>query len=249
MEQALDELSEKEKQTLRLIVRGHDAKSLAAELDLSVHTINERLRVARRKLGVTSSREAARLLFESEGGTYENLVNNDFGDAAQSDRTQPSVGPTQGHRARYGLAGILAGAIAMQTMIAAIAFATSPIGPLQKAPPEEVLAADHVVENIAREWLVLIDAGHFEGAFEVAGEFFRDGSSLAGWTASVSDKRKALGSVLDRELMEVVHVEEDGSDYCGVIFYTSFANGGTIAELVTLKKEPSGWSVHAYLVD
>ena len=40
MAHALGELTEKEKETLRLIVRGHDAKSMAAEFDLSVHTIN-----------------------------------------------------------------------------------------------------------------------------------------------------------------------------------------------------------------
>ncbi len=57
-------LSEKEKQTLRLIVRGHDAKSIARNLDLSIHTINERLRDARRKMAVSSSREAARMLLE-----------------------------------------------------------------------------------------------------------------------------------------------------------------------------------------
>lgn len=66
--EAVDALSEKEKQTLRLIVRGHDAKSTARTLGLSVHTINERLRDARRKMAVSSSREAARLLLEAEGG-------------------------------------------------------------------------------------------------------------------------------------------------------------------------------------
>lgn len=62
----IDALTDREKQTLRLIVRGHDAKSIARELDLSVHTINERLRDARRKLAVSSSREAARMLLEVE---------------------------------------------------------------------------------------------------------------------------------------------------------------------------------------
>ena len=61
-------LTEKEKQTLRLMVRGHDAKSIARALGLSVHTINERLRDARRKMAVSSSREAARLLLAAEGG-------------------------------------------------------------------------------------------------------------------------------------------------------------------------------------
>ena len=62
----LASLTEKEKQTLRLIVRGYDAKSAARSLDLSVHTINGRLRDVRRKLAVPSSREAARLLLEAE---------------------------------------------------------------------------------------------------------------------------------------------------------------------------------------
>ena len=67
MADGYDALTEKEKETLRLMARGHDAKSAASALSLSVHTINERLRAARRKLAVTSSREAARLVLDREG--------------------------------------------------------------------------------------------------------------------------------------------------------------------------------------
>ena len=67
VEEAVLALTEKEKQTLRLMVRGHDAKSIARSLGLSVHTINERLRDARRKLAVSSSREAARMRAIVEG--------------------------------------------------------------------------------------------------------------------------------------------------------------------------------------
>lgn len=49
-------LSAREKEALRLLLVGHDAKSIANTLGLSVHTINDRLRDARRKLGVSSSR-------------------------------------------------------------------------------------------------------------------------------------------------------------------------------------------------
>lgn len=42
-------LTEKEKETLRLLVSGYDAKSMARHPGLSVHTVNERLRDARRK--------------------------------------------------------------------------------------------------------------------------------------------------------------------------------------------------------
>ena len=76
-----DALTDKEKETLRLMLRGHDAKSMASKLSLSVHTINERLRAARRKLDVTSSREAARVLFECETAGHENPVYEDMGDA------------------------------------------------------------------------------------------------------------------------------------------------------------------------
>lgn len=55
----LSSLTEREKEVLRLLSASHDAKSAAAHLGLSVHTINGRLRVARRKLGVSSSRAAS----------------------------------------------------------------------------------------------------------------------------------------------------------------------------------------------
>ena len=57
----LEALSEREKETLRLLLQGYEAKSIAKHLGLSVHTVNERLRASRRKLEVSSSREAARL--------------------------------------------------------------------------------------------------------------------------------------------------------------------------------------------
>lgn len=55
-------LTDKECEALRLLARGHDAKSAAQALGLSVHTVNERLAEARRKVGVSSSRAAARRL-------------------------------------------------------------------------------------------------------------------------------------------------------------------------------------------
>src|SRR5438067_10390463 len=79
MNDGLQALSERERETLRLLLTGRDAKSIARHLDLSVHTVNERLRDARRKLYVSSSREAARLLFESEQGAPNSLMDKGFG--------------------------------------------------------------------------------------------------------------------------------------------------------------------------
>ena len=57
-----DALSEKELEILRLLAAGHTVKSIATQLGRSEASVNERLREARRKTGVGSSRELARLL-------------------------------------------------------------------------------------------------------------------------------------------------------------------------------------------
>ena len=58
----LPALSDKELEVLRLLAAGHTVKSIAVRLGRSEASINERLRDARRKTCVGSSRELARLL-------------------------------------------------------------------------------------------------------------------------------------------------------------------------------------------
>ena len=72
-------LSDREREVLRLLLKGHDAKSAARELGLSVHTVNDHLREARRKLGVSSSREAARQLAAEEQSQPKKFAPEDFG--------------------------------------------------------------------------------------------------------------------------------------------------------------------------
>ena len=62
----LSRLNEAERQVLRLLAEGHTAKSIANELGSTPAAVNERLREARRKTGVGSSRELARLLKSQE---------------------------------------------------------------------------------------------------------------------------------------------------------------------------------------
>ncbi|MGB5077283.1 MAG: helix-turn-helix transcriptional regulator, partial [Sphingorhabdus sp.] len=62
----LEKLTGREKEALRLLLKGFDVKTCARELGVSSNTITERLRSARTKMGVTSSREAARILQKSE---------------------------------------------------------------------------------------------------------------------------------------------------------------------------------------
>lgn len=59
---SLAALNDREVEILRLLTAGHTIKSIATQLGRSEASINERLRDARRKTGVGSSRELARLL-------------------------------------------------------------------------------------------------------------------------------------------------------------------------------------------
>src|SRR3954462_10968077 len=108
MKQGYEALTEKEKETLRLLLAGHDAKSLARHFGLSVHTINERLRDARRKLSASSSREAARLLREAEGADPQSLGDNGIGDAASPSLPQEAGTANTGQhpRAAWAIGGL-----------------------------------------------------------------------------------------------------------------------------------------------
>lgn len=101
VQQKISALTNREKDILRLLARGHDAKSAAGALQVSVNSINERLRDARRKLGTTSSREAARILSESEGEgsqeTWNKKMGLDSGSFDVADETYPAKGRVKQH--------------------------------------------------------------------------------------------------------------------------------------------------------
>src|SRR5688572_30871708 len=64
---ALARLTDNEKECLRRRLQQQTAKEMALELGVSPHAVEKRLKMARTKLGLSSSLEAARLLAASEG--------------------------------------------------------------------------------------------------------------------------------------------------------------------------------------
>lgn len=60
-------LTERERAILALLLHGHSVKSAANEIGITEYAAQELLRAARRKTGVTSSREAARLVANQAG--------------------------------------------------------------------------------------------------------------------------------------------------------------------------------------
>lgn len=236
---ALDALTEKEKQTLRLIVRGHDAKSVAVTLGLSVHTINERLRDARRKLAVSSSREAARLLLDAE--TPENLGDKRTGDdgrVAANDGEQAPVTGVGTARRRFP---ILIGVMLMTFALGLAALTLMP-GTTQ-APPPSTTAPAIPADAAARQFLELIDAGRWRESYGRFGAAFRKLNSEQVWSEVSQRVRPPLGAAVSRTLLgqETIPVPPAGVEM--LKFRTRFATGGEKVETVTLNQEGGDWKV------
>jgi DNA-binding CsgD family transcriptional regulator len=105
---SLSKLTEREKVCLRQWLQHKSAKEIASDLAISHHAVEKRLKMARVKLGTTSSLEAARLLGQAEG--YGQVV-------AQSPELASAALPLHPSFIRLAVLGvaimILGGAIAL----------------------------------------------------------------------------------------------------------------------------------------
>lgn len=250
-------LTQKEKDTLRLMLRGHDAKSMASHLDLSVHTIHERLRAARRKLGVTSSREAARLLAESEPEHANKFAYDPLGDVPAS---YPAEHPVQAElhlaqdRARRSRSLIWIGAfLAMSILVTVLTitlFATQSDPSVSSTPTFEAhAAADWEKEEAARSWLKLVDASNWQSSYEAAGRAFQQPNTVETWRTASMRIRAPMGAVISRNLVGVQSVNAPPNGFEVIRFKTAFDNQSIAVETVTLEREDGSWKVVGYLID
>ncbi|KQM28891.1 MULTISPECIES: helix-turn-helix domain-containing protein [unclassified Sphingomonas] len=238
--QGIDTLTEKEKQTLRLIVRGHDAKSVAVTLGLSVHTINERLRDARRKLAVSSSREAARMLLAAEA-TPENLGDTRTGDDARGAANDVEPAPDDGAAAARRRLPVLIGVMLMTLALGLLALTLLP-GTTQ-APPPSTTVPSVPAADAARQFLELVDQQRWRDSYARFGAAFRKLNSEAVWSEVSQRVRPPLGAVVSRSLIgqETIPVPPAGVEM--LKFRTRFAIGGEKIETVTLDQEGGDWKV------
>jgi DNA-binding CsgD family transcriptional regulator len=249
-------LTEKEKQTLRLIVRGHDAKSTARHLGLSVHTVNERLRDARRKLEVSSSREAARLVFDREGEDPKNLGDKGMGEAAAPQPVTQSDVPDPGQVSASGVASrvawLIAGVVIMCVLLGILALAAVPQSQSNPASSEASTAAPVVeaeVERAARDWLVLEDEERWRETWNATSKSFRKLNTLERWTEVAQKVRPPLGAVISRVAISQESVPAPPAGVQVVKFRTSFANKASAVETVSLAWEDGSWKVVGIYID
>jgi DNA-binding CsgD family transcriptional regulator len=96
---ALARLTANEKECLRRRLLPQTAKEMASDLGISPHAVEKRLKMARAKLGVSSSLAAARLLAASEGDQLLVPIFRTFQTAQTNLKTATSRCPLHGHRA------------------------------------------------------------------------------------------------------------------------------------------------------
>jgi DNA-binding CsgD family transcriptional regulator len=125
----LSRLNDAECRVLRLLAEGHTAKSIATELGTTPAAVNERLREARRKTGVGSSRELARL-FKAQENRHEQ-IGVGRGRPAEAALSQPDAEPW---RPRTGVFAMIAlsvvAAAAAATLMSQAPATTNDIDPL-----------------------------------------------------------------------------------------------------------------------
>lgn len=259
MAEGIHKLSERERETLRLLRAGYDAKSIATQLDLSVHTINERLRDCRRKLGVSSSREAARLLAEAEPLDPNSLVYERLGVHPPARRRHDMGVWDRSAGNGYALTWLAGGMLIMSLVIAAFILSSSHVaGPApaaqQSGASSAALSSDIASPALgpARAWLGLIDASRWGESWSAAGTLFRTSMPEGKWTSTISGVRQPLGAVTSRTLQSVTATNAlpnaPAGEYAVIQFKTAFENRPASVETVILEHESVGWKVDGYFI-
>lgn len=255
MAHGIDALTEKEKQTLRLLVGGHDAKSIARHLGLSVHTIHERLRDARRKMGTSSSREAARLLRETEGQTPELLGDKALGDASAAPPAQLPIQPAQ-DRGMLRPAGWIIGGIVMSATLALLALSAlsgpvqAPALPLTSAavvaptPASEAAAID-----AAKQFLALLDRDDWAASWRATHKSFQLLNTVEWWAETSEKVRGEMGTLQSRELATVNFTKAPPNGYWEIAFKARYSKKGEVTETLSLASEDGVWKVAAISVE
>lgn len=251
MSSAVSSLTEKEKQALRLLVNGYDAKSMARQLGLSVHTVNERLREARRKMAVSSSREAARKLRELEGTSPEFLAPKSFGDAPGSDTAPQAAPPAQRRPVRHPV-GWIAGAIFMTLSLALIALSAlsgAVDEPRSAATTTTSPAAETDAVRAARAWLALVDAADWQRSWDATSRTFQSLNTAGRWAEVAASIQTPLGANIAHELVSEDFVPAPPSGYQLIKFKSRYANKPETTLTLTLEKENERWKVSGVMLD
>ncbi|MBX9644626.1 MAG: DUF4019 domain-containing protein [Novosphingobium sp.] len=248
-------LTEKEKQTLRLLLTGYDAKSMARHLGLSVHTVNERLRDARRKLGTSSSREAARQLRELEVQDPELLGDKALGDAPAPAAAQMSLQPAQGN-GMWRRTGWIVGGLVMTITVALLALSAlsgpsqAPVAPVAAAPTiSPTPASEAAAVDAARQFLAKLDRDDWAACWKSAHQAFKLHNTVEWWADASKKVRGEVGTAQSRELVTVNFIPAPPNGYWIIAFNANYSKKGKSVETLQMAWENGSWKMTGITVE
>ena len=267
---SIETLTDREREGLRLLLAGHTAKSAANELDLSVHTINDYLREARRKLGVSSSREAARILGEQDSEAPQNRTPAEIGMGAATqhdDHAKPSATPGTRSYRPWIIGGLAMSTAAITAALALTTLAPSDTPPDTGAaskvvPAEEIVRGENQMEadlretalalDAARSFARHIDAGDYTASWAEAGSMFKQAVTADAWAAQAAPIREPLGVMVSRTEKSIESQTElpgaPRGEYRLISFDTDFSNASGRSETFVMAKEYGRWGVVGYFI-
>jgi DNA-binding CsgD family transcriptional regulator len=144
MQAALARLTDNEKECLRRRLHQQTAKEMALELGVSPHAVEKRLKMARTKLGLSSSLEAARLLAASEGYQHAGPQPSDLAQDSCDERE-----PAGRHRLAGGIVMNLTIAATLALALQSSSGTTADPGPDADAPTTAEMIEMVVTQNFA----------------------------------------------------------------------------------------------------
>lgn len=107
-------------------------------------------------------------------------------------------------------------------------------------------------EEVAKEWLKLVDSGQSANSWERTGSLFKARNTEQTWQTMLSFIRSSLGQVISRKIASVQfsHSMLGGPDgkYALVRFNSTFARKSSALEMLSLGNENNRWVVIGYFI-
>ena len=201
----LDRLNASERELLLLLGRGHTAKSIAALKDLSELAVNERFRSARRKTGIGSSREIARLLVAQEN--RDDFIGLVEPAARPSDIPRPDA-PRRASLLRRWSLPVSATAILIASAILAQQTAVAPSRPIPPAAAAIFAPREPSPDVAALHAEIAADATTTAWSAETTAVLAQAYRQLPDF----NDRIESLDVTCNTDLCEVVGVSRQGLD-------------------------------------
>ncbi|MFV0338210.1 MAG: DUF4019 domain-containing protein [Chthoniobacterales bacterium] len=119
----------------------------------------------------------------------------------------------------------------------------------------EISYADENVNQavkVARDWLILVDAGEYQKSWQEAAPIFKESTSIKKWSNLVALVREPLGEVKSRKLIHAQFTETlpgaPKGEYVVIQFQTDFADKHSAIETITPMKVKGVWKVSGYFI-